>query len=41
MKLRKLWHGAVKLIAEYDTLNGLCADWEDYIPKEPLIKDDN
>lgn len=26
--------------AEYHSLAGLNADWEDYEPKEPLIKDD-
>lgn len=25
---------------EYDSIAELCADWEDYEPKEPLIKDD-
>ena len=28
-------------IASYDSLSAINADWEDYIPQEPLIKDKN
>ena len=28
-----------KRVAEYDSLDGVVEDWEDYTPAEPLIKD--
>lgn len=32
--------GAVKRLAQYNTLEELLEEWEDYKPKEPLIKDE-
>lgn len=32
--------GAVMVLAQYSTLEGLLEEWEDYKPKEPLIKDE-
>lgn len=32
--------GAVRVLAQYNTLDGLLEEWEDYRPAEPLIKDE-
>ena len=32
--------GAVRVLAQYKTLEELLGEWEDYKPKEPLIKDE-
>lgn len=32
--------GTNKILGEYDTLNELTKDWEDYKPKDPLITDE-
>ena len=40
-KIGLVWnkYGMPAEIGQYDSIAELCEEWEDYVPKEPLIKD--
>lgn len=41
-KIGLVWnkYGMPAEIGQYDSIAELCEEWEDYVPKEPLIKDE-